>query len=479
MSQNIRNIKTYLCKMNGIIKINVFMKVRTTNYSRYLTSLILLFMGSVVLSAQNQGTAITDSASIDQCLSYALKNQPLVRQLNLDEAIADQTIRISLSDWLPKITATAGYQDYLKRPVAFFPNTSDPTGPDIQITTGLKYNSSLLLNGTQNIFTPDLYFAGRTSKYYRQQVKQTTKEGLIQLVVDVSKAFYDVLLSEQMLNIIDEDIDRLTTSLRNAESLYKNGTTDKIDYKRATIALNNAKSQKTGIENSIKSKKSVLRQLMNYPEDKPLNLKYNFNAMKNDVLIDTLQQLHYNDRIEYQLLQTNVTLQKLSLDYNRFSFLPSLSGYANYNLIYQNASNSSLYDMSFPNSSIGLTLSFPLLEGTRKWHNIRKARLTYERLVLDTLNLKNELNTGYAQAMAEYKSNLAAYNVTTENISIARDVYNTVMFQYNQGIKTYLDVIISETDLLTAELNNLSSMILLMFSKIDVQQATGKISVEY
>jgi outer membrane protein TolC len=53
------------------------------------------------------------------------------------------------------------------------------------------------------------------------------------------------------------------------------------------------------------------------------------------------------------------------------------------------------------------------------------------------------------------------------------------MFQYNQGIKPYLDVITSETDLLTAELNNLSSLISLMNSKIDVQQALGKINVLY
>lgn len=88
------------------------------------------------------------------------------------------------------------------------------------------------------------------------------------------------------------------------------------------------------------------------------------------------------------------------------------------------------------------------------------------------------MNTGYLQAISEYKSNLSAYNITSENINIARDVFNTVMFQYKQGIKPYIDVIVAETDLLTAQLNNLSSLIMLMYSKIDVQQASGKISIE-
>ena len=81
------------------------------------------------------------------------------------------------------------------------------------------------------------------------------------------------------------------------------------------------------------------------------------------------------------------------------------------------------------------------------------------------------MNSGCANALASYKSNLAAFNLTNENVDISRDVYNTVVSQYNEGIKTYLEVIVSETDLRTAQLNNLSSLIQLMFSKIDVEKA--------
>lgn len=453
-------------------------------YLRYIAYLILLLLvlmlfDSYSLSAQTQDKFFSDSASVEECIKYAMDNQPLVKQLRLDEAIANQTIKISLSDWFPQINFTSGYQYFIKRPVSFFPNSSNPAGPEVQVTTAQKYSSDFQFSASQNIFTNDLLFAGRSARYYRQQVGQTTHKGLIQLVVDINKAFYDILLSEQMLNIINEDIERLSVSLKNADALYTNGTTDKIDYNRAIIALNNARSQKIAVINSIKTKKSLLKQLMGYPDTKPIQLKYNFNEMKKDILIDTTQGIIYNDRIEYQLLKTNIKLQKLSLNYYKDSFLPSLSGYANYNIIYQNNSNSELFNQSFPNSNIGLTLSFPIFAGAKKIENIKRSRLSYERMTLDTINLKNEMNTGYIQALSEYKSNLAAYNITEQNINIAREVYNTVMFQYNQGIKLYLDVIISETDLLTAELNNLSSLISLMYSKLDVQQALGKIPVDY
>ena len=89
------------------------------------------------------------------------------------------------------------------------------------------------------------------------------------------------------------------------------------------------------------------------------------------------------------------------------------------------------------------------------------------------------MHTGYIAALTSYKSNLAAYRLTKQNIELARNVYNAVQNQYKEGIKPYLEVIVSETDLRNAELNNLTSVIMLMFSKIDLEQALGKISIDY
>ena len=408
-----------------------------------------------------------------------MHNQPLVKQLNLDEGIARQNIRIALADWLPQVNASAGLQHYLKQPVFLFPDISNPTGPKILIPNGVLYNSNIQFSATQNIFNNDVYIAGRTAGNYRLQASQTSRSALIEIVVEINKAFYDVLLSREQLNIIKEEIDRLSKSLKDAYALYQSGTSDVIDYKRATISLNNALSQKKNAEESIKAKISYLKQVMGYPNEKPLNLSSNILSMEKDAIIDTLQNINVYNRIEYQLLQTNLKLQKSKTDYYRMSFLPSLSAFANYNIIYQNDVYNQLFKSSYPNSTIGLSLSFPIFEGTKRIQNIKKSKMQYERLTLDTLNTRNEMNTQFVSAMASYKSDLAAYRMTQQNIEIAQDVYNTVKLQYNQGIKTYLEVIVSETDLMSARINNLNALFMLMFSNIDVKRALGEISVDY
>jgi len=448
-------------------------------FLRYQIVIISFLLVNQVLGAQDRSESFADSVSINECISYALKHQPLVNQLKIDEKIADQDIKISLADWFPQINSGAGYQNYLKQPVSVFPNFSDPAGPKINVTTGVKNYSNLQFSAGQKLLSNDLISASRTAKFYRQQVKQTGQKEAIQLVADISKAFYDVLLSQQMLSIINDEIDRLTVSLKDALTFFKNGLKDKIDYSRATMALNSARSQKVSMTNSIIAKLAYLKQLMGYPEEKPLFLKKTIDEMKEEIMIDTLKGIRYSDRIEYKLLETDIRLQKLLVGYNRLSFLPSMSAYANYNIIYQNDDFGQLYSKSFPNSSVGLSLSLPIIEGGKRMHELEKSKLTFDRLALDTLNLRNEINTEYVQALASYRSNLAAYNLTSQTMDIARDVYNTVLSQYREGIKPYLELIISETDLKTAQLNNLNSLIMLMFSKIDVDKASGRIFVNY
>jgi outer membrane protein len=440
---------------------------------------VFSFLTSPCLKAQYHPAIFSDSVTVSDCISYALKYQPLVSQLKIDEEIADRDIKISFADWFPQLNSSAGFQYYLKQPVSIFPDFSNPTGPKVQVTTGVVNNSNLQFNATQKIFSNDLVFAGKTAKYYRQQATQSTHKAKIQLVVEIRKAFYDVLLTQQMLNIIVDEIDRLTQSLNDAHALYNNGARDKIDYTRATMSLNSASSQKISITNSIIAKVTYLKQLMGYPEELELKLKSSFKEIKNDVIIDTLQVIQYKDRIEFQLLQTDINLERLSIGYYRQSFLPSLTGFANYNINYQNDNFEQLYDKSYPNSIAGLSLSFPLFEGTRRIQNIKKSKLIYDRLVLDTINMRNEMYTEYVAALTSYKSNLGSYRLTKQNIELARDVYNAVQYQYKEGIKPYLEVIVSETDLRNAELNNLTSVIKLMFSKIDLEQALGKISTDY
>ena len=199
--------------------------------------------------------------------------------------------------------------------------------------------------------------------------------------------------------------------------------------------------------------------------------------MKMKFLYDTAKILDYNNRIEYQQFQIALKLQNSGISYYRWSFLPNLSAFYEYNARYHNDQFSDLYNKVTPTSLFGLKLTLPLFQGMNRLENLSKAKLQYQRLQLGMDYLKSEINSEYALALSRYTSNLNEMRTAKKNITLARDIYNTVRLQYEKGIKAYLEVIVSETDLRTAELNYLNLLFQVLTSKVDLEKASGDIKI--
>ncbi|MBO9571961.1 MAG: TolC family protein, partial [Chitinophagaceae bacterium] len=135
-----------------------------------------------------------------------------------------------------------------------------------------------------------------------------------------------------------------------------------------------------------------------------------------------------------------------------------------------------LYAVNYPNSFGLLTFGLPIFQGGKRKAEINEAKWQSQRNLLAMTNLRKTINSEYASALASYKSNWASYVALRENLNLAQEVYDVIQLQYRSGIKTYLEVINSETDLRTAQINYYNSLYNLMASKIDLQRALGQIN---
>ena len=428
-----------------------------------------LLISHLVFSQTPDSAAVT----IRDCVIYALHNQPAVKQAAIDRLINEKDIRIGLSAWLPQVTSSNLYQYYFKgSPLAASAVPATGAGNVV-----LNEYSSLGLQASQVIYNNEVLEAARAAKYSRLYYKQNIVSSQINVVADVSKAFFDVLLSQKQLAILNEDIVRLQRSLKDAYNRYQAGVTDKTDYKQATISLNNSLASRKQTEEAIKYKKAYLKQIMGLSPDKKLELLYDSTRYEQQSGIDTNQKLNTNNRIEYQQLQTQRNLDLVNVTYYRYGFLPSVSATGSYNLNYISDKFSNLYSNAFPLAYAGLNLDIPIFTGTRRLQNLSKARLQVERADLDIENIRNTINTEYVQALAGYKSNYTNWRLLRENVDLAKDVYKVVSLQYREGIKVYLDVLVSQADLRTAELNYYNALFELLSSKIDLEKALGILNV--
>lgn len=432
--------------------------------------IITVLLGCLAIENSHAQQA-RDSAlalNLDQCVQYAYQNSPTLQQSLLDKQITEQGIHSRLADWYPQINFDYNIQH------SFQLQTSNIGGNLIQL--GVRNTSAGQFSATQNIFNSDALLASSTAKQIRKQADQNITSTKIDLAVNIGKAFYDVLLTKEQLKVLDENITRLDRSLTDAYNQYEGGIVDKVDYKRATIALNNTKAQRKTANDVLKAKFSYLKMQMGLNDSVPLVLQYDSARLAVLAIMDTAGALRVQNRIEYQLLKTQQSLQHSNYNYYKWKFLPTVQAYGNYNLNYLNNEWSDLYRDNYPNSFAGLRVSVPLFQGFRRVANMKQAKLELKRVDYDLENLNNNVSAEYSQALANYRGYLNDYYSLKENVAIADEVYNTIELQYKAGIKTYLEVITAQTDLRTAELNYTNALYQLLGSRLDVERALGSIN---
>ena len=211
---------------------------------------------------------------------------------------------------------------------------------------------------------------------------------------------------------------------------------------------------------------------MSYPTDVRLDVVFDSIQLKQEIAaFDTLQDVDINNRIEFQQLVTEKRLYEYNLKYYKWGFLPTVSAFGQYNLNYYNNQFKDFYQNNFPNSYAGLSVTVPLFTGTKRIQQVRIAQLQIDRLNYNFTSLSDSIRTQYVEALSSYKANLNNFFEQSENLKLAREVYNIIQLQYRSGIKTYLDVVVANNDLFSAQVNYTNAIFQVLSNRIDVERA--------
>src|SRR5580692_5358709 len=292
-----------------------------------ISSICFLCLSIAAFSQPNTPPDTTAQVlSLDQCVAYALKHEPMINMAIINVAIVRATNAINTSGWLPQVNVTGSFTHYNTLPTSFFVDTGKLT----QTKTGIINTITPTLAVTQTIFNPALLYAVHSAPLYVKQAQQITDSTKIEIIDAVSKSFYSLLNTLEQINILKEDTARLNKNVSDTYHQYVGGLVDKSDYDEAVITLNNSLFTLRQATESIRPQYAQLKQVMGYPPLQQFNVLYDTTQMESDIAFDTTQQLQFEKRIEYQYLQTTKALQMTTVDYYRKAWLPTVNGFFDY-----------------------------------------------------------------------------------------------------------------------------------------------------
>jgi outer membrane protein TolC len=416
--------------------------------------------------------------SIQDCINYAYVHQDSIVNAALDVKSAEYKVKETTGIGLPQVKGTASFQDYLKIPTTLLPGEifGQPAGTFIPVQFGVKYQSSFGINADQILFDGSYLVGLKASRTYKELSVKNHIRSQIEVNVGVTKAYYQVLVSNEQLRLINANLAQLKQQMDETVQQNKQGVVEKIDVDRITVQYNNLVTDRENTIRSLALNYQVLKFQMGMPIENPLSLRDKLEDIKlDDIAGLSGDTSFYHNRIEYSLAETGIALKQLDLKRQKSQYLPTLKLNASYTSSYQNNSFGNLYKMNFPSSYVGLTLEVPIFNGFQRLNQVKQSQIAVLKSQNDLENAKNGLKLQASQANVNYINGLQSLNNQKRNMNLAEDVLRVSKIKYQQGVGSSIEVTQAQTSLEDADNKYIQGLYDALISKVDLDKAYGRI----
>ena len=344
--------------------------------------------------------------SLPQAVRYAVQNKSSLKATRLAEQTAAARVGEIKAQGLPQLNIGANVADNFKlqRSLVNFGSFAGPTlngttltptditqaqaGQNVTLTPtygavpntpptpvafGLQYAGNASATLSQQLFNGGYLIGLKAAKVYQELAKKQTQQAEIDVVEQVSKAYYSTLVARSRLGLLARNVQRLDTVLYQTNETFKAGFAEKLDVDRLRVQRNNLVVEQQKAQRLTELSVALLKFQMGLPQSQPVQLTDSLGAAVVDATalrqrlgvanfaagggVDGASPLptqpgatpadnnnapptpglntgqppqaqaafNYNNRIEFSTLQTQQALAGLDLSNRRAGAYPSLN----------------------------------------------------------------------------------------------------------------------------------------------------------
>jgi outer membrane protein TolC len=436
-------------------------------------ALLLLMMQG---SAQQKADSIF-RLSIQQCIQYALSNQPNVRVAKYEVGKADARVKEIRGIGLPQITGSVSVLDYLQIPTTLIPGQffGGPAGSFEPLQFGTQFNATGEIDASQILFDGSYLVGLEAVKTYKDLSSQSLTLANIQAIAAVEKAYYYALVTNWKLQMTTADANRLKKLMDETEKMYQAGFTQKVDFDRIKVNYNNVKTLETTMAKFLTLSYKSLKFQMGMPIKDSIALTDSLQntPINPDLSADT--SFKASSRIEYAIAQTNLYGSRLQVRKDRYGYLPSLVLTGSVNRVNQGETTDFFNGSQpwYPTAIVGLRLSIPIFDGLQKNYRTQEDKYTMQESELQLSTLKESISLEISTSSTNLENALEDLKNQHENMQLAQSVEHDTKIQYEAGTGSNLEVVDAETSLTEAETNYYNSLYNALVANVDYEQAKG------
>jgi outer membrane protein len=500
--------------------------------------------------------------SLSQAVHYAVQNKSSLLATRLAEQTAAAKVGEIKAQGLPQLNLGANVADNFKlqKSLVSFPisqtvltqqdlaaaqagsqavlGTQSIPVPPQPFAFGLQYAGNTSASLTQQLFNGGYLIGLKAAKVYTDLARKQTQQAEIDVVEQVSKAYYSTLVARSRLGLLARNVQRLDTVLYQTNQTFKAGFAEKLDVDRLRVQRNNLLVEQQKAQRLTELSVALLKFQMGLPQSQPVQLTDSLGAAVVDATalrqrlgvasfntgggvdgasplaglpgatpgtnnatpptpglntgqpVQAQAQFNYNNRIEFSTLQTQQALAGLDLRNRRAGAYPSLNFTAAYGFSGSGKTAKDFLAFNGPGSrnsagfvnqnwfgfgNVGLALNVPIFDGFRRHYQVQQARIAQQTLERGFETLRQSIDLQDTQSRTTLINALDVLDNQKANLDLAADVARVTRIKFNAGVGSNIEVITAETSLRESQTNYYAAIYDVLVAKVDRDKATGEL----
>ena len=404
----------------------------------------------------------TLDVTLDDCLKFALGNNPRIQAAIQDVFASDARIKQAWSNWFPQVSWQTGYTRIRQLQLS---DVLDKTLVYNYYTLGQISLSEMLYDFgvTQNQVT--------IRKLENKQYNLILTETINDVICDVKRAYYYVLYSIEQKKVAQEMVERYQLFYEQAKAFYTAGTKPKVDLTIAQVNLSNSKLNLIEAENAVDIAMAKLNNAMGLP--------YMFRYKIQDILkynpcsvsLDEAVNIAKESRPDFKLASTKIETARQNLQLTKKSWAPQLTIEGQYQI--GGRTFTSNYGYNF-----GAFLNFPTINGMLIRQEIKEAKSLHSREIANAMNTHNNIYLEIQNAFYLLREKMNKIPVSTVNVKQAKENYELSFGRYRVGVGDPVELKEAQVQLQNAELQYYNTLYEYNCARANLEKAIGKNIVE-
>ena len=437
---------------------NLKMRLRT------VMALLTLF----AFTANAQEAAPTMHLTLDKAIELALSENPTMKVAEKEIELKEVSKTEAWQNLLPTVSLTGSVTYNIKVAEIKTSMGSFKMGMDDSNTWNGALQVSLPL------YAPAVYQTMSLTKSDLQLAVEKSRGSKIDLVNQVTKAYYQLMLAQDSYNVLNENYKLAETNFNIVNAMYEQGRVSEYDKISAEVQKNSAWPSVVSGKNAVEIAKLQLKVLMGITADVDLVIDDNLKnheaemtmAAKNEIDLSNNSSLRQID-MQGELLGRQRKLMKTS-------YLPTLALVGSYQ--YQSMSNTNweVNKFNWSNaSSLTLSLNIPIFKASNQTQ-LKSNKIQQYQLAETRINTERMLGM-QAQSYIDNMTKSAEQLQSNKNaVELAQKGLEISQKRYDVGRGTILELTNSQVSLTNVKLSYNNTIYDYLVAKSELNKVLGK-----